>query len=48
MMVKSIVSFICIIIIIRGGREGRKRKQIEKEWEKEDTKQKKRPRKAEH
>jgi len=36
MMVKSIVSFICIIIIIRGGREGRKRKQIEKKWEKED------------
>ena len=33
-MVKSIVSFICIII--RGGREGRKRKQIEKRWEKED------------
>jgi|TARA_B110000483_G_scaffold77634_1_gene96726 hypothetical protein len=37
MMVKSIVSFICIIIIIiRGGWEGRKRKQIEKKWEKED------------
>ena len=36
-MVKSIVSFICIIIIIiRGGREGRKRKQIEKKWEKQD------------